>query len=568
MATLTELQAYKGDIGLGQGSNADISVTNPNNNLNILNDAISDLKNKNYETNLRLFNQKIADRETLRKLIADGQVQAGEIDPQYRPIFDAADKRVRDALSNIKGDNDEKGIENYMSAVRDLKDVAAHAQLNTLGLKQLQSEKAAQPLAYQQDLIQKHIDNQKNNTAKDFWQSISPYQKMYDWDVNKINAYKANTSSVQNATQENPYDITTTYADYEQTRRNALNDYLNPNGEGAENMRQFANAIQSYTPQQLRSFVNGLNTQIDKANAQISAINPNAKPVEHVKATVLNAGTPNEQIAIQEQIPDLAAKYAFANQDKFVTQQSQFNDKLGKYNTDLMKAGIDREKLGVAWYNAETARKRQKIYEAWRNFQMGDNDQTLVNNFNSLSNYIQPNAISKRNLVIDNKTGAIKSATPTGETYDVIAIDDIPMGYKMIGGVTYDDKAKKVIPVELHGHKAANGKYYYYVDYFDGNGNKINKKSQSVVSDYNASLKSGFKGSIDDFMKLNIQRGNYMMQLKGSNGTATPMSALQSQKLINANAKKNIFGNDNDDNEQVNQGAEQQISSFSGVPNE
>ncbi len=565
MATLDTLQSYRGDAGLGQGSNGDISVTNPNNNLNVINDAIKSMRDQNYETNVRLFNQKIADRENRRKLITEGQVQAGEIDPQYRPVFDAADKKVREALNQIKGDNDEKGIENYMAAVRDLKDITSHAQLNTLGLKELNIEKAKQPLPYQQQQIQKHIDAQRGTTGKDFWQSVNPYQKIYDWDVNKINAYKASNSSSSPASQDNPYDVTTTYADYNQTKANALNDYLNPNGEGAENMRQFVHQVQSYDPAQLKNFVTGIDAQIDKANAQISAVNPSYKPIEHVKTSVINPGTPQEQVVIQEQIPDLAAKYAFANQDKFVSQESKFNDKLGKYNTDLGKLAIDKDRLGVAWYNAETARKRQKVYEAFKNYQMDDNQQQGVNNFNSIADKINAGGLGIFSRIF--KNGKEVSRNQTGDLLDIVKVDDLPRGSTYIGGVGLNDKGK-VVPVQLQPKVGADGLKFFDVKYYDGNGNAVKKTDASITDAYNASKNSGFKGSVDDFIKLNIKKGNLTFELQGKNGTANVMSALQSQKAINADAKakKNIFASDNEDGGGNSGTVSQGTSSIEGVP--
>lgn len=157
-----DLTTYQGNAGLGLGGNANIPAVADDRALGILNNTIRDILLQDNEKNVKLFQQKIKDRDDLNQLILNNQVSTGDILPEYQPVFDEGRRRVEDAFMSWRGNpNDTAGFRKYQGAVQDLRDAAAHAQVNTAQIRRLESEKAKEILPRKQAEYQKWIDQQK-----------------------------------------------------------------------------------------------------------------------------------------------------------------------------------------------------------------------------------------------------------------------------------------------------------------------------------------------------------------------------------------------------------------------
>lgn len=181
-----DLLSYTGNLGLGQGSNAGVSVSPKDTDLNVINKASENAMLLNHQDNVQLFQQKVADRNMLQDLIAEGKVQSGAIDAKDRSAYDEAEKASTEAYNAIKGANDTKGIENYRQKVLDLKNVANMGQARWVELKKLDADIAKETLKSKRDSMIAFRDKQ---AAKPIYEQITPYQQLFDF--NKQSMYNA-----------------------------------------------------------------------------------------------------------------------------------------------------------------------------------------------------------------------------------------------------------------------------------------------------------------------------------------------------------------------------------------
>lgn len=175
----TDLVTYTGNAGLGLGANAGIPATGIN--TNVIDDTNKTLMLLNHENNINKYKQKIADRDKLYTLLDTDQTQSGDIDPIYKPAYEKARKEHDDAFYDMVqngGIDNTAAYEKYMQTGTTLKNTVTHLQANTLGLKALKTQQAAEPVKAHQEAIQQHIDAQR---AKKWEDMVDPYQKTQDY---------------------------------------------------------------------------------------------------------------------------------------------------------------------------------------------------------------------------------------------------------------------------------------------------------------------------------------------------------------------------------------------------
>lgn len=377
MATLTE---YTGNAGLGAGSNGDIPVLG-NENLDLVNQTGRDIMLLNAQQNQRLFQQKLNDRDTLRQMVIDGQVPPGEIDEKYRPVYDEAEKRSRDAFDKIKNLNDTKAIEDYYKAKKDLQDVTDHARHNTLLLTGLRKEAAAQTLPRKQKAYMDWLNNQTTKTDSDFWSTVDPYQQTFDLNLKPIlDSWKTGTRQLQSP--DGLFTFDETYGDYGGTLKDLQGKYLE-DADTAEDMRQLLSSYQNMPPSEVGRNIDAIDAQIDKYNKErgLTAGQPDFVPF--VKRQQL----PNGQIAIAEMPYDFASKYALANQSTFKNQTSKFNKDLANFRVDLGELGVKQGRMKAQnaqdYASAENARANAEKTRAELK-QMQDTDPNKFNAFDKI----------------------------------------------------------------------------------------------------------------------------------------------------------------------------------------
>jgi hypothetical protein len=182
----TDLVSYTGNAGLGLGANADIPATGIN--TNVIDDTNKTLMLLNHENNINKYKQKIADRDKLYTLLDTDQTQSGDIDPIYEPAYEKARKEHDDAFYDMVqngGIDNTAAYEKYMQTGTTLKNTVTHLQANTLGLKALKTQQAAEPVKAHQEAIQQHIDAQRAKGADGV---VDPYQTALQFDPEPIYA--------------------------------------------------------------------------------------------------------------------------------------------------------------------------------------------------------------------------------------------------------------------------------------------------------------------------------------------------------------------------------------------
>lgn len=514
----TSLTTYTGNAGLGQGSNPNIAVISPNSNLDVLNNTASQLRNQDYESNLRIFNQKISDRDTLREMLAKGITASGEIDEQDRPIYDAAEQKTIDAFHNIKSLNDQKSIEDFYKNATHLNDIVTHAQERNLSLKQLKAEQSQQTLPFKQQAYSDFINSQRK---KSFEERIDPYQQTFSFNTKPIlDLYTTDTKSYDSA--DGLFHFDDTVGDYNQTLKNAQSKYLE-NGETAEDMRQLFDKFQKYNPAQQKEAIDALDAQIDKYNADTG------NAIKHIQRQELTDADGNLRgIAIQEQIPDFAAKFALANQPSYLTSAKKFNDKYGTYQINLGKAAVDdfykramaSAALQKAGAYAANLRQQMKLRA---NAQEQDDflNQLYTRNLVQQNTLVQETGNNRRDFKNIDAQSSLPIFTLRGKNVEQL----IPIG------ATYDAISKT--------YKGGHYEPQYMLD-----GKPV---SITQVSDLYKNFKKvagrNWNQSFDDFVKQAVEAGKFKVLLKGANGmTDEDLSRAAQQIISNVNTKKGQEG--------------------------
>lgn len=520
------LTNYRGDPGLGLGSNADIpAIGNPN--LDIINQTGNTIMLLDNQRNMDLFKQKIRDRDNLNEMIINDQVATGEILPEYQPYFDAAKKRVEDSFMKWKGNyNDTKGLGAYKKAVQDLKDIAAHGQVNTTEIKKLQQQQAKELLPRKKEELQQWIDKQKKQP---FWNQVTPYQQLHDFNMDDI------LSGVQEFKTEgvdpnNPlYKVDQSYVDYADILRNKRNQYIN-DMDAADSIDQFFNKIQQYDPAQLGNTIDALNGQLRKYN-QDRGLQPGQRGyVEDIKVEPIQG-----QLLIKEPKTDFAAKYALANRAQFVSRTPKFDKDLAKFAIDKERLAIQAKKLGIDASKAAAYIRHSDA--ATRKLQgvLQSNGTDIQQMFDDIVNRVKPGGITINDVVKDKKTGLIKQSKKSGNL-DAIFLEDIPPAYRYITGPRIDPKTGKVTVEKLEGFKTSDGKEYWVPKYvISETGTEINPRNlpADIQAGYDATNRKR-PISVDDYLKALIKQNAIEIIIKGKNGAANINTMFQSAKALNA----------------------------------
>jgi len=184
--TGSQILDYTGNAALGTGANANIPVYNPNSNLDTINDTAKNIAYLNHDNAIKLYDQKIKDRDTTLDLLAKGEIASGKIDPNDRPYYDDARKKVEDSfydMANNGGINNTAKYKDYLDKASALKNVVDWAQGRQIELGKLQQESADQTTPEDKALYDQHIQQQQQ---KPFWQPIDPIQKAFKYDINGL----------------------------------------------------------------------------------------------------------------------------------------------------------------------------------------------------------------------------------------------------------------------------------------------------------------------------------------------------------------------------------------------
>jgi hypothetical protein len=550
---------YTGNAGLGAGSSG-IDVGAAGANLNGLNKTLNDVMLLTADRNMKIFQQKVKDRDDLNQLIAQGQVAMGDIDPKDVPRFNAATQKVQDIyLKNPNILNDKKAYAEYQGAVREAQDIATHAQTRWKMLADLRQQKAKETLPWKQAAIQSHIDQQE---SKPFWDQIDPFQQLHD--LNMDNITKRGVDPVT-TTYNDPKDplksYSTTYFDYENIAKNKASDFM-AQGEPAYDMIQFRDKILGLSQPEQAKFADNINGQIDKYNQSRGLIQGQQGFVDHIGQTVKDLQTGVTHMVITESAPELAAKVALASQGSFVTKtplikpedqlkhqetEEEHGIERSRVGIEAQRLGIEATKLGLDKEKADAYVKHLKALDA-----KGGVDPKLDSNIKSkwgqIQNNVQFGAVTQKA-----KSGIFSSRPQIKE--DITDVTNLPEDYQYLSGPVIDPKTHKVSVSRLLPFESEDGKQYYKNKY-------VNPSTGSDVDVYSSEWKDGYKkwqdggynGSYEDYLKKNLEQGAFELVLEGQfpqtdakgepikgkykTGRATYESFYNSERLINDEATR------------------------------
>jgi hypothetical protein len=574
---MPDLESYVGNAGLGAGSNPGIAVVSPNDNLKVINDTARDVMLLDAERNMKIFSQKVRDRDALTKLILDNQVSTKDIDESYLPKFLDIKKETEKAYNEWGGNpNDIKGYKKYQDTVADLQDYAAHSQTNTKELDKLKAERAAETLPWKQKKLDDWINQEVSKTKKDPWAVVNPYQNLFNFSLDPIQKlYKTNTTSVMSPDGLWKSDVTV--GDFAGTLKNAQSELLN-NGETSEDMREWLTQVDAYDPAKKKQFVDSINGQLAKYNQERGL-----QPGQPGYADPLQLGpAPDGVDHINADPATFAAKYAIANQERYVTSTGQvFQKDLGTFKTN-------QEKNAIAWakMNKVDIPKAWAYIDRWKTQkkQLTEQEQVGAQKYNDLVDKIEVG--TPGDSTVDKRVGSLNR----------INTDQLPRSRQFIGGITYDASGKKMLgrvypnmnffekgnlvkdkdlsfstyESEVKDKKTkldypdwakAKGQEkgytvesYYDVKYYDPNGKELKSEDDlsPALSKAYAKAQKDYGMNFSQFLKGLSKLGQTVVEIHGADGgVATPQTILEGSRLEQEQYGKKgfegIYGGDEQD---------------------
>jgi hypothetical protein len=518
----TNALEYQGNPGLGIGSNPNIPVAIPD-DLKVINETARDIMLVDNERNLKIFQQKVADRDNLTSMILQDQVPRGNILPNYFDRYDEASKRAKDAFAKWGGNfNDIEGYAYYKNTITDLRDVAAHALTNTVEIQKLRQQQAKELLPEKKKKIGDYIDSVMK---QDFWNVVKPYQELYSFNIDDMNSGVRHFKTVTQD-KDNPllqYDES--YVDFDDVLQNKRDQFVNDEG-AAVSMKQFYTMLQQYSEPDLKKQLDSMDSRIDKYNTERGFKEGGRGYVPHVQRKVVDDHT-----IIKEPITDFSAKYALAHEEQYVTRTPKFNKALADYTAK-------QQKLSVDWYNAKTRRMLEGLRA--RQLDNADDDTKQFSQvWDNIGANIQIPSIPLTNVGSTEITDKFK-----------VNVDDLPEGFTYLNGINGKGQPIQLIGKDaqpVYGGKGGKDIVGYKGGYFDANyfmpagtviqtknGPRKLSKDRHFTSQelYGLYQDSGYKGNFDDFIKDKYNSKELDYQLEGQNGKANRVSSYISQKAL------------------------------------
>lgn len=603
--TGSQILSYTGNVGLGQGASPEIPVINPNSNLNTINSTARDILLLNHENNIKLYDQKIKDRDETLKLLASGQVASGDIAPEDRPVYEKAKQATKDAFYDMiskGGLNNPDAVRDYQDKVTDLYNTAVHAQSRQLELSKLRQEQSSQTLPDDISAYDNHI---KNQLSKPFWQPVDPFQKAFDLNLPSMTSSilgnpqtqgalgqldenglptattQWNTTTNKNGvvtqkstsktaplksaqltrtpkgvstggTQVNPdgsiSPITYTpekYWDYPTMLKNAQEQYISDPTQ-RENQTQWFSHVMNYDDAQKVKLLQAYNNRIADYSTQRSIqpdkTNPDGSP--HYPDQINYLTDPTGKVQISETPSSFAAKHTLASieGDYVEKPQAQFNKDIGAYNVNKERANSD------AFYKqamAGAANTKARAYAANLKQQMGLR-KTAADQDNFLDEIYTRNILEQP--LIKGQGGNLISLAqiPADNSLPVFTLDGktpkqlIPIGAKPVyseDSYKDDGNGGKTLKV---GSRPTHYEGGHYEPVYILNGKELNPDAISnSYLNFKKIAGANWSGSLEDYLKLQIQKNNYDVKLKGANGSTDNKLSQAAQRIIsNSSTKK------------------------------
>jgi hypothetical protein len=315
-------------------------------NTDYVNQIFRDAMLLNHQKQLTLFQQKVKDRDTTYDMINSGQLNVGDVLDQDRPLAQQKVDKVWQVFKKYKGDvtsKPERWLE-MKAAINDAQDTTKHAQSRMVEIGKLRAEAAKQTRPDLQKNYKDHIDKMINQP---FWNQVTPYQQMMDWDPKEVD-FGVKTASTTlnkglNKITETSVDVPTTMLEYQKK-------FADPNFN--QMFYEYANDVIS-TPNAKQT--------IDLANERLVKYNKDFgyKPGDKNYVNPINVDWDSK--SLKESPADFAAKLALAKQPKFKDVKTEFDAQRGQYSLGVERNAIDRAELKIKQQNADTAKDEVQL---------------------------------------------------------------------------------------------------------------------------------------------------------------------------------------------------------------
>lgn len=519
----TSVTNYTGNVGLGIGSNPQIPITS-NEDLAVINNTLRDISIRDADRNMKLYQQKVQERDTLNNLILQNQVSYGKINPEYQKYFDEAGKEVLNAFKEWGGDfNNTEGFRRYQEAVQKHKDVAAQAQMKSAGINNLMVQRSKETNPFRQKDMDAFIDNQKQ---KGFWDVVDPYQQLFDASFDPIFAF-AKPKTRTNIDQNTGLGATQTYYDFNDILNNSRYDFLEGE-DGYTNQYTLLNQIQGLNPEELQNFVIRINERL-KFNNQLQGLEEG----DEGYAPPVSFDVVEGNVVLKDSIPDLMAKVSYSMVDA-VGGATPFVDKdLAKMAKDKKDYELDLQRLGIDKRKADAYIKN-----------MNANADKIRNQLKAQSTDV----MAQYRKFIDNivrgglKIGSRDELKKGGGRYeDIIPLNRLAGGDRFINGVVVNSEGGVTVG-ELTPFKFKNGEEYYiprYVNPLTGKQVDFKNLPEEIKQGYemsNAQSKLRGKGELpfDSYLRGLLLDNALELVVEGKNGAVNYSDMLKSARLINA----------------------------------
>lgn len=540
------LLGYQGNLGLGQGSNAQIPVFAPDENLNFVNQNLRDIMARDAAKNMREYEVKLQDRDNLNNLLLRNEVSYGKINPEYQPYFDAATKNTKEKFLAWGGDfNNTNGFREYQDSVQNLKDLTAQLQGRSAGLNQLAGERAKQTLPSKQQLYDNAIakERQKETQKGGIWSPVDPVQQMFSASLDPFQkvAVEQVTEEVDPATG---VGMRKTGYDWNSALKNGQLLSLDP--EEGENVRQTIAMFEDTPPDQLQGLIQGFNNNLKRFNATKGITDP-ANP-NYVQFKPLVADPSTGRYHINESPAEFAAKLSLATKDAFGSSTPTINKDFAKLANDNAELGLKRQKLALDAQKLGIDRAKAGAYIRSANANAKKIEDSLSAQVTTIEPQYQKfiQAIKPGGLKVSLMEKIFSGGKLTGSrkvegrgNLDIIPVTALSASDQYINGPVVDQKGKLTVgrlePFAPHDNK---GSAYYvprYVDPLNGSRVSLAKLPDDIEEGYKIT-NAKKRITKEDYLKALLSAGKLELVVEGKNGSVNYSDMLKSAKLINAQA--------------------------------
>lgn len=484
MATGNEILAYTGSAELGSGSNPDIPVMDTaalEKANSIVSDTAKNLLLMNHENNLKLYNQKIADRDKQLEMLEKGEIATGEILDRDRPVINSLKEQSRkkfDEMIANGGINNQQAYKDYLDANQEFKDAVTHAQHRQIGSTGIDAEIAKETIPYKRDQLIKWKKEQEEGDAKDFWGNYGVYGQAFDRTPDFFKTYlkdsliggsgiQPTTSTTQKVvtgpkgttvtetTKPNTvqtakgiipiqgdilkeggktYEVTSQHYDYNKILNSARTDYLKPSGKETAEQDTFLNDLSNASDATSVPFLNHLVDRWNKYQSDLGIVKGDSRYKEYGNVNakenpiaIIDPKTGKKIINLSA--PELTAMSALAD------IQGSYAPSSKKWLEDVDKFELEQQKVKDAKIKADKDRA-ERAQESKARIGLGYSELAETRRYHDMTNALPKNQQAKAEEITKEAIGyandlmdRMKAAIDTNGNIDLSKLSNEDLNY-------------------------------------------------------------------------------------------------------------------------------------------